>query len=126
MFRPANNTIIFGRDGYCGDRFPKSQQACTTWRGGQYDERSQTRNTTPRSVYPLENPGQYPELEFLTDAVKLNEKTTLTDIPLGIVLNEAISDKPLSVYHTQFTLGLGRNSTILNRLVLQNIIKSRL
>lgn len=123
--RPANNTIIFGRDGHCGPRFPNTQQGCTTWRGGQYDERSQTKSTPPRNAYPLEDPQQYPELNFLSDTLKLNENVTLSNMPLAMPLAEALRDGPLSVYHPRFAVGLGRNSTMLNRLVSQDLIKSR-
>jgi len=40
-------------------------------------------------------------------------------------LAEALSDGPLSVFHPRFAVGLGRNSTILNRLLSLNLIASR-
>ncbi|KAH8647520.1 aspartic peptidase domain-containing protein [Ilyonectria robusta] len=123
---PANNTIVYGRDGYCGARFPESRQACTTWRGGQYDvERSETNTIPPLNAYPREDIGEYPEMNFFADTVRINDEVSLADLPLAMPIATAISDGPISVFHPRFAIGLGKNSTMLNRLLSKGLIKSR-
>lgn len=121
MFRPLNNTILFGTNGYChtpGDGHDDwTTAACTTWRGGAYDQVASKSRTVPDpDTYPADDK----PILFVADDLTLNG-TTLANFPMGIP-NADLGDQG---YVTMSGFGLGPNSSILNTLKSTGIIASR-
>ena len=79
----------------------------------------------PLDAYPLEDIHAYPEMNYIADTVRIGENITLDDMALALPLGEALGDGPLSIFHPKFAIGLGGNSTMLNRLMSDGKIKSR-
>lgn len=73
---------------------------------------SDTRELLDDASLLTEDDGRYPEMEFITDVMKINDNLTLSDIPMGIPLE----DWGQEGYHPMMAVGLGQNSSILNAL----------
>lgn len=81
---------------------------------------SQTRKIPPSNSYPVEA-GGYPQLNFVSDTIKLNDNHTLTNFPMGI----ALSAWGEQAYHNMMAIGMGANSTMLNTLKSTGKIAAR-
>ncbi|KEZ39510.1 putative Aspartic-type endopeptidase [Scedosporium apiospermum] len=118
---PLNNTLIYGTNGFCMPPAPNTQNGCTVWRGGQYDQlASDTRKRPTIGAYPDDN-APYPSMNFISDTLKLTTNVSLDDFPMGI----ARSDWGQEGYHPMMAVGLGSNSTLLNTLKAAGKIASR-
>ncbi|CAK7235392.1 hypothetical protein SCUCBS95973_009254 [Sporothrix curviconia] len=130
---PLNNSIIYGTDGYCltgspGDG-PWTDTGCTTFRAGAYDSlASSSKAAANADAYPYDGAGdpiigfsKYPQFQYMSDALHLNDNVTISGFPLGVALN----DWGEQGYFPTMGIGLGTNSTILNLLVSTGQIASR-
>ncbi|KAK8096280.1 Peptidase aspartic [Apiospora kogelbergensis] len=98
-----------------------SDSGCVTFRGGLYDTKSSSNSRTlaPNSYYAGSiDPNR---LDFVADRIALNSDTALEDFPFGV----ANAPGSKQAYEAMNQLGLGPNSTLLNRLVSSNKIASR-
>ncbi|KAE8152930.1 aspartic peptidase domain-containing protein [Aspergillus avenaceus] len=111
---PLNSTFVYG---YCDKSW--SEAACRTFRGGAYDSSSSATYQDAPSNHFEASP--YPTFTWGKDQLMLNSNTTLSDFPIGI----ARSDWGAQGYHPQMAFGLGKTSTILNRLYTAGHISSR-
>jgi hypothetical protein len=111
--------MLYGTNGYCSSTW--ETVACTTFRGGAYNEDNSTTKGTPlTSAFPVD--GQpYPAMSMVTDNITLNSNFTMSNFPVGI----AQEDWGEQGYHPQMAVGLGSNSTILNTLKAAGKIASR-
>ncbi|KAI1139320.1 acid protease [Hypoxylon sp. FL0543] len=119
---PSNTSFVYGIDGHCVFKNDApTRDACTTIRGGSYDAlASKTRQVADADDFQTENV-PFPEISRAADILKLNGDTTLTEFPLGVALN----DWGAEGYHPMASLGLGTNSTFLNRLKDSGKVASR-
>lgn len=113
--------MVYGTEGYCTSPAPSTEVGCTTWRGGQYNEvASTTRAKADPGTYPADA-SQYPNMNFVTDAMVLNNNISLSPLDMGIPL----ADWGEQGYYPMMAIGLGQNSTILNALNSTQKIISR-
>jgi hypothetical protein len=99
-----------------------SKSACQTFRGGFYNSSASDSKSTPSAdAYPADS-SPFNEMTYVTDALKLNDDTSLRDFPMGVVINELESTQG---YFPQMTLGLGTKSTLLDALKSSGKIASR-
>ncbi|KAI0095828.1 acid protease [Hypoxylon sp. NC0597] len=119
---PYNTSFIYGIDGHCiFKRDAPTRDGCTTIRGGAYDAfASKTRQVAYPDDFQAEN-APFPEISLAADNLKINEDVTLTEFPLGVALN----DWGAEGYHPMASIGLGTNSTFLNKLQESGRIASR-
>ncbi|TGO74448.1 hypothetical protein BELL_0282g00100 [Botrytis elliptica] len=116
---PLNNSFIYGTNGLCSNSW--STAACTTFRGGSYDEfASKSRGVPTADTYPSDN-SPYPQLAMVSDNITLSSNVSVLDFPIGI----ADADWGEQGYNPQMAIGLGTNSTILNTLYSSGQIASR-
>ncbi|KIN05183.1 hypothetical protein OIDMADRAFT_101942 [Oidiodendron maius Zn] len=118
---PLNNVMVYGTDGYCTSPAPSTEVGCTTWRGGQYNKvASTTRQQAGSGSYPSDA-SQYPNRDYVTDTMVLNQNISLSQLDMGIPL----ADWGEQGYYPMMAIGLGQNSTILSALVSAKNIVSR-
>ncbi|OTA79564.1 hypothetical protein M434DRAFT_402045 [Hypoxylon sp. CO27-5] len=119
---PYNTSFVYGIDGHCTfKRDAPTRDGCTTIRGGAYDAfASKTRQTAYPDDFQTEN-APFPETSLAADNLKINEDLTLAEFPLGVALN----DWGAEGYHPMASIGLGTNSTFLNKLQESGKIASR-
>ncbi|CAD6441237.1 83daef0f-924e-4d40-95f0-5487f05f15bb [Sclerotinia trifoliorum] len=116
---PLNNSFIYGSDGFCGSSW--SSAACTTFRGGSYDEfASKSRGVPADNSYPSDA-SLYPALTMVSDNITLSSNVSILNFPIGIPK----ADWGEQGYYPQMAIGLGANSTILNTLYSSGQIASR-
>ncbi|KAI9650390.1 hypothetical protein NHQ30_000404 [Ciborinia camelliae] len=116
---PLNNSFMYGNDGFCGSDW--STAACTTFRGGLYDEfTSKSRGVASNNNYPSDGLS-YPQVAMITDNITLSSNMSIPNFPIGI----AQADWGEQGYYPQMAMGLGTNSTILNSLYASGEIASR-
>ncbi|KAM3153409.1 hypothetical protein ABEW05_006162 [Botrytis cinerea] len=116
---PLNNSFIYGTNGFCSNSW--STAACTTFRGGSYDEfASKSRGVPTADTYPSDG-SPYPQLGMVSDNITLSSNVSVLDFPIGI----ATADWGEQGYNPQMAIGLGTNSTILNTLYSSGQIASR-
>ncbi|KAF7897927.1 uncharacterized protein EAF01_008893 [Botrytis porri] len=116
---PLNNSFIYGTDGFCGSSW--STAACTTFRGGSYNEfASKSRGVPATNAYPSDA-SPYPQLTMVSDNITLSSNVSMLDFPIGIPK----ADWGEQSYYPQMAIGLGTNSTILNTLYSSGQIASR-
>ncbi|KAI1108386.1 aspartic peptidase domain-containing protein [Nemania sp. NC0429] len=118
---PLNNTAVYGTNGYCTDPAPRSEAACTTWRGGQYNIlASDTRRKPPNDPNPIDG-SPYPTTTTYTDVFTVNDNVTFDNFAFQVPLSDWLEQG----YHPMMAIGLGANSTILTALKKSNLIASR-
>ncbi|KAB8291748.1 hypothetical protein EYC80_006543 [Monilinia laxa] len=116
---PLNNSFIYGTDGFCSSSW--STAACTTFRGGSYDEfASKSRGLPATNTYPSDG-SPYPQLNMVSENITLSSNVSILEFPIGI----AKADWGEQGYYPQMAIGLGTNSTILNTLYSSGQIASR-
>lgn len=122
--RSLNNSFMYGSNGFCDTSMSAatvSTAACTTFRGGQYNQlASKSCGVPAANSYPIDA-SPYPQCDYITDNFTLSSNLTIGSFPLGI----AQADWGEQGYHPQMALGLGSNSTILNVLKTSGQIASR-
>ncbi|KAI2467421.1 acid protease [Annulohypoxylon bovei var. microspora] len=119
---PYNTSFVYGIDGHCVfKRNAPTRDGCATIRGGAYDAfASKTRQVAYPEDFPKEN-APFPETSLAADSLMLNEDMTLAEFPLGVALN----DWGAEGYHPMASIGLGANSTFLNKLQESGKVVSR-
>ncbi|KAJ8068501.1 hypothetical protein OCU04_004051 [Sclerotinia nivalis] len=116
---PLNNSFIYGTDGFCGSSW--SSAACTTFRGGSYNEFASKSGGVPAiNSYPSDA-SPYPDLTMVSDNITLSSNVSMLNFPIGIPK----ADWGEQGYFPQMAIGLGTNSTILNTLYSSGQIASR-
>jgi hypothetical protein len=105
--------MVYGTSGFCDLRGEQwTETGCITFRGGEYSMiTSDTRKVPSADSYPVDKDG-YPNMNFVSDNVRLNDNHTLTNFPMGI----ALSDWGEQAYHNMMAIGMGTNSTMLSSL----------
>ncbi|KUL91883.1 hypothetical protein ZTR_01061 [Talaromyces verruculosus] len=119
IYRPLNDTFVYGLDGYCGDSW--SEAACQTFRGGLYDPSKSSTYRDANHAPHLTEALPYPSFDWAADNFTLNSNVTLSNFSIGI----ARADWGEQGYHPQVAFGMGRNSTLLNTLYEVGHIASR-
>ncbi|ESZ93554.1 putative aspartic-type endopeptidase [Sclerotinia borealis F-4128] len=116
---PLNNSFIYGTDGFCGSSW--STAACTTFRGGSYNQfASKSRGVPATNSYPSDA-SPYPQMNMVSENITLSSNMSVLEFPIGI----AKADWAEQGYYPQMAMGLGANSTILNTLYSSGQIASR-
>lgn len=100
---------------------PSSQNACITIRGGAYNAFASTTQKRGDSEQTASDSSPYPSTSIYSDVFNLNDQVELPDYTFGVPL----ADWGEQFYTPQAVLGLGTNSTFLNRLKSQGLISSR-
>lgn len=119
--------MLYGTEGHCALRGEDSwsDAGCITYRGGAYDSQASiSESDAPAGSFPVDIRHQwpeYPDRNYLTDSLTLNDNTTLLDFPLAVAQNSWGEEG----YLAQMVLGLGSNSTTLNVLKNSGRIASR-
>lgn len=124
IYRPMNNTFVYGTSGYCSSVTSGwLVEGCTTFRGGAYDptESSTVEEDDVSSLFASDANDDHPDLEQKSDTVVLGSNITLEKFPVGI----AKGDWGAQGYYPQAGLGLGPDSTLLSTLVDSGTIASR-
>lgn len=119
-----NNSFVYSDSNLCsngtqGD--PSTQNACITIRGGAYNAFASTTQKRGESDQTASDTSPFPSTSIYSDVFVLNDQVELSDYTFGVPL----ADWGEQFYTPQAVLGLGRNSTFLNRLKSQGLIPSR-
>ena len=109
---------MYGINGFCEDSF--SDESCITFRGGQFSALESTTSETIAKAIQVDGP-PYPSYDLHNDTLTLNGKTSLSEFPIGVPLNNWGAQG----YHPQAALGLGYGSTLLQRLKSRGVIASK-
>lgn len=114
--------MVYGTSGFCDLRQEKwTETGCITFRGGEYSMiTSDTRKVPSPDSYPIEK-GGYPQMNFVSDNIRLNDNHTLPSFPIGI----ALSAWGEQAYHNMMAIGMGVNSTMLSTLKSTGKIAAR-
>lgn len=122
-----NNTWVYNTtDTFCGENVSDPQ--CLTWRGGLYDAEASTTHRSHADVFAA---GGDPSDTLQTLGTPMRYSAWVTDE--FVLNNETLSGFPIGMPGSDFggpqdrqaVLGLGQNSTLLQRLKDENLIASR-